>query len=97
MPGTAPGQYGAGKIGLVRELHVFGPEVPLREQRNEAPQHRGLGKSLLREAEKIVRDEFGAARIYVLSGTGAREYYRALGYVSLGDYMVKDLGKPAIG
>jgi elongator complex protein 3 len=88
-----PGQEAGGNIGLVRELHVFGPEVPLREQRREAPQHRGLGRSLLREAERIARDEFGAARMFILSGTGAREYYRAgSGYVSLGDYMVKDLG-----
>jgi len=87
------GQPGESKIGLVRELHVFGPEVPLNEQRSEAAQHRGLGRSLLREAETIARDEFGARRMFVLSGTGAREYYRAgLGYISSGDYMVKDLG-----
>jgi elongator complex protein 3 len=86
------GQTGEGMTGLVRELHVFGPEVPLNEQRTRAPQHRGLGRSLLREAENIARDEFGVKRMFILSGTGAREYYRAgLGYVSSGDYMVKEL------
>jgi elongator complex protein 3 len=87
-----PGQTPEGNIGLVRELHVFGPEVPLREQREEAAQHRGLGRSLLREAESIARDEFGVKRLFVLSGTGAREYYRAgPGYTDLGAYMVKEL------
>ncbi len=87
-----PGQAAVGNIGLVRELHVFGPEVPLREQRDEAPQHRGLGRSLLREAERIASEEFGVGRIFILSGTGAREYYRnGLGYLSSGDYMVKNL------
>jgi elongator complex protein 3 len=91
--GRFPGQPGEGKISLVRELHVFGPEVPLKEQRTAAPQHRGLGRSLLREAERIARDELGAGRMFVLSGTGAREYYRTgLGYTLLGDYMVKELG-----
>jgi elongator complex protein 3 len=86
-----PGQARAGNIGLVRELHVFGPEVPLNEQREEAAQHRGLGRSLLHEAEKVARGEFGAGQMFVLSGTGAREYYRALGYALSGDYMVKKL------
>jgi elongator complex protein 3 len=90
-PRPLPGQVGGGSIGLVRELHVFGPEVPLNEQREAAAQHRGLGRSLLLEAEKIARVEFGAGRMFVLSGTGAREYYRALGYTLFGDYMVKSL------
>jgi elongator complex protein 3 len=88
-----PGQSRAGNIGLVRELHVFGPEVPLNEQRAAAPQHHGLGRSLVREAERLARDEFGAGQMFVLSGTGAREYYRALGYTLSGDYMVRDLGR----
>jgi elongator complex protein 3 len=81
----------SGNAALVRELHVFGPEVPLREQRAESAQHRGLGRSLLGEAERIAREEFGAREIAVLSGTGAREYYRGLGYRSLNGYMVRDL------
>jgi elongator complex protein 3 len=81
-----------GNLALVRELHVFGPEVPISEQRTEAAQHKGLGKALLREAERIAGDEFQAGRVVVLSGTGAREYYRTeFGYSSQGDYMVKNL------
>jgi elongator complex protein 3 len=91
--GRFPGRPGESKIGLVRELHVFGPEVPLREQRTEAAQHRGIGKALLREAERVARDEFDAGRMFVLSGTGAREYYRPMGYELSGGYMVKELYK----
>jgi elongator complex protein 3 len=78
-----------GRHAIVRELHIFGPEVPLSEQRNRAAQHKGLGKALFREAEQIARDEFRAERMVVLSGTGAKEYYRTeFGYRPEGDYMV---------
>jgi elongator complex protein 3 len=78
---------------LIRELHVYGPEVPLAEQNTEAAQHKGLGKALLREAERIAIEEFGARQMTILSGIGAREYYRTeFGYKSRGDYMVRELG-----
>jgi len=81
-----------GNLALIRELHVFGPEVPLSGQKPEAAQHKGLGKALLREAERIAADEFQAQQVVVLSGTGAKEYYRSeFGYSSLGDYMVREL------
>ena len=76
---------------VVREVHVFGQEVPLGERAEPAAQHRGLGERLLREAERIASAEFGAARLVVLSGVGAREYYRSLGYHPEAAYMVKDL------
>jgi elongator complex protein 3 len=78
---------------IIRELHVYGPEVPLAGQNAEAAQHKGLGKALLREAERIAAEEFGARQMTILSGIGAREYYRTeFGYKSRGDYMVRDLG-----
>ena len=81
-----------GNLALIRELHVFGPEVPLSQQKPEAAQHKGLGKALLQEAERIAADEFQAPQMVVLSGTGAREYYRTeFGYSSLGAYMIKTL------
>jgi elongator complex protein 3 len=81
----------SGKSAFVRELHVFGPEVPLKGRMAQAAQHRGLGEQLLREAERIAAEEFGATNISILSGTGAREYYRSFGYQLEGAYMVKDL------
>ena len=95
-PVAALGQGIEGNLALIRELHVYGPEVPLSEQKEEAAQHRGLGKALLTEAERIASSEFQAPQIMVLSGVGAKEYYRSeFGYSSLGDYMVKSLAPDA--
>jgi elongator complex protein 3 len=79
---------------VVRELHVFGPEVPLGQRLERGAQHHRLGENLLREAERIAAEEFKADRVSVLSGVGAREYYRSLGYGLAGAYMVKELAKP---
>lgn len=82
-----------GNSALIRELHIYGPEVPLSEQKEEAAQHKGLGKALLREAERIASEEFKVPKMTILSGVGAREYYRTeFGYSLEGDYMVRDLG-----
>jgi len=79
------------KKAVVRELHIFGTEVSLGERLERAAQHRGLGERLLREAERIARREFTADSLLVLSGVGAREYYRSLGYVLEGAYMTREL------
>jgi histone acetyltransferase (RNA polymerase elongator complex component) len=43
-------------------------------------------------AERIAAGEFGVSQVAVLSGVGAREYYRSdLGYSLRGYYMVKNL------
>jgi len=76
---------------LVRELHIFGPEVPLGRTKKEAAQHQGLGKELLQEAERIAREEFQLPKIRILSGVGARDYYHPLGYTREDSYMVKQL------
>ncbi len=91
-PITALGQEIKGSLALIRELHIYGPEVPLTEHKEKAVQHKGLGKALLREAERIAHLEFQAQQMIILSGVGAREYYRSeFGYSSQGDYMVKNL------
>ena len=59
---------------MVRELHVYGPTLKLKESQNEAWQHKGLGKQLMREAEKIAKKNF-YKKIRVISGVGVREYY----------------------
>jgi elongator complex protein 3 len=91
-PIAALGQENKGNLALIRELHIYGPEVPLSQQKEEAAQHKGLGKALLKEAERIAAQEFQVERMVVLSGVGAKEYYRSgFGYSSQGDYMVKNL------
>ena len=87
-----PGSPALSHAALVRELHSYGPHVPLRERREGAVQHYGFGRRLLEEAERIARDEFGIRRMAVIAGVGAREYYRRLGYELEETYMVKSLG-----
>jgi len=80
---------------IIRELHIYGPETALGKQDEGAVQHRGLGRALLAEAERIAFSEFGVREMAVLSGVGARDYYRAVsGYRREGDYMVKSLPNP---
>jgi len=76
---------------LVRELHIFGAEVPLGEKKEQAAQHQGLGKELLLEAERITAEEFHVKKLAILSGVGVRNYYRLLGYHLEGNYMAKQL------
>jgi elongator complex protein 3 len=77
---------------IVREIHVFGSEVPIGGQSELAAQHKGLGAELLKQAEQIARQEYSAGKIAVISGVGARDYFRIeCGYVLEGHYMVKTL------
>ncbi|MEM3012751.1 MAG: GNAT family N-acetyltransferase, partial [Candidatus Hadarchaeales archaeon] len=77
---------------VVRELHVYGPLVPVGEKPGEgAWQHRGLGRTLLEEAERLAVER-GKEKVAVLSGIGVREYYRRLGYRREGPYMCKEVG-----
>jgi len=80
------------KLALVRELHVYGPEIAIGGRNMAAVQHKGLGRSLLIEAERIACEEFDSQLIAILSGVGARQYYRSdLGYELKAGYMVKRL------
>ena len=86
------GEESRGNQALIRELHVYGPELSLSQHDSKAAQHRGMGKALLREAERIAAERFKAQWMVILSGVGAREYYRSeLGYHLQGDYMIKRL------
>jgi elongator complex protein 3 len=76
---------------LVRELHSYGQHVPIAQRAPGAVQHRGYGRRLLKEAERIAGREYGRARIAVIAGVGVREYYRRLGYALQDTYMVKTL------
>ncbi len=76
---------------IVRELHVYGKSLKLGKRDNDSIQHLGLGKNLMKEAERISNEEFDAKKLLVISAVGTREYYRKLGYVSCGPYMSKEL------
>jgi len=78
---------------IIRELHVYGLQVPIGEKWDQAWQHRGWGVKLLKEAERIAREDYGFKKIVVLPGVGVREYFKANGYELLGKgpYMAKQL------
>jgi len=75
---------------IIRELHVYGQEVPVGLRYAGAWQHTGLGRKLLSEAEALA-GERGATRILVLSALGTKGYYRRAGYDYVGPYMGKML------
>lgn len=74
---------------LVREIHTYGKIAKFNTYTQDSPQHTGLGKKLLAEAEKITKEEFNLKKIAVISGIGAREYYRKLEYRLKDSYMLK--------
>lgn len=74
----------------VRELRVYGEQTPVG-RKPVAVQHKGFGKKLLGEAEKIATEEFDAKKLLVLSGVGAKPYYRKQGFKQSGFYMVKGI------
>jgi len=76
---------------IVREIHVYGKLLKIGEKEENEIQHSGLGKNLMREAEKISKEEFDAKRLLVISAVGTREYYQKLGYSLYGPYMSKTL------
>ncbi len=75
---------------IIRELHIYGPEVPIGLRYPDAWQHAGFGLSLLKEAERVARDR-GASKILVMSALGTKGYYRRYGYDYNGLYMGKAL------
>ncbi len=73
---------------IIRELHVYGELMPVGKE--QKTQHRGLGKLLLLEAEKIVIKS-GIKKVAIISGVGVRGYYRKTGYKLKDSYMTKSL------
>jgi len=78
------------KAAIIREIQTFGLQVPISEKKL-APQHKGLGKKLIKEGEKIAKKEWGLNKMAVISGIGARDYFRKLGYKLKDTYLVKKI------
>ncbi len=76
----------------IRELHTYGQLLQLGQHDTDHSQHQGLGKKLLAEAEKIVKDK-QISKLAVISGVGVRPYYRKNGYRLEKTYMVKRFKK----
>ena len=79
------------KTAMIRELHVYSSAVAIGEKAvGEQAQHRGYGKALMEKAEEIAREN-GYEKILVISGVGAKEYYKKIGYDYDGVYMGKKI------
>ena len=75
---------------IIREIKTLGELVPIGEK-GFSPQHRGLGKKLIKEAEEIAKKEFKVKKVAVISGVGARDYWRKLNYKLKESYMIKKI------
>ena len=73
---------------IVREIHTYGPTTAVGEKPLSV-QHKGLGKKLMAEAEKIAKKEFNLNKIAVIAGVGVRGYFKSLGYKLKQTYMIK--------
>ncbi len=73
---------------IIRELHVYGKLVSIGETKKT--QHIGLGKKLIKEAEKIAKQN-DKEKLSIISGVGVRGYYRKLGYRLNKTYMIKKI------
>jgi elongator complex protein 3 len=76
---------------IIRELHVYGPLVPVGKHMAKAWQHKGYGELLLAEAERISKEEYDLEKIVVTSALGTKQYYKRYGYDYDGPYMSKSL------
>jgi elongator complex protein 3 len=82
-----------GNTMIVREVRVVGELVPIDIDpvRKTQIQHRGFGTKLMKNAEKIAREDFDAKKLSVISGIGVRDWFYDLGYTLDGPYVSKTL------
>jgi len=73
---------------LIREIHTYGQIVPLNEKIESEWQHKGYGKLLMAEAEKIAK-EFDRKKMVAIAGVGVKQWFINLGYKYDGPYMSK--------
>ncbi len=76
---------------IVRELHVYGPLVPVGKHVAEAWQHKGYGVKLLEEAERVAKEEYDLKKLLVISALGTKRYYMRFGFKHDGPYVSKFL------
>ena len=79
---------------FIRELHTYGQSLSIKQINTSTNkqkvniQHKGLGKKLIEEAEKICK-KHKVDKLAVISGVGVRGYYRKFGYKLEDGYMIK--------
>jgi elongator complex protein 3 len=78
------------RAAVIRELHVYGESLPLRERDSSRAQHAGLGRALVGQAVRQAALA-GHDRLAVISAVGTRGYYRALGFADGELYQARSL------
>ena len=97
-----PSQYFTGEehflpvlknAAIVREIHTYGEQLPIGTTGDEySSQHRGFGKQLVSEAERIVSEKYSSIKkIAVIAGVGVRAYFEKLGYECEDEYMTRNI------
>jgi elongator complex protein 3 len=81
----------AAPSAIVRELHVYGPLVPVGKHSAGAWQHRGFGTELLAEAERVAREDYDLKKLLVISALGTKKYYMRFGFRRDDVYVSKPL------
>jgi histone acetyltransferase (RNA polymerase elongator complex component) len=75
--------------GLIREVHVYG-DLTCVGISGKHVQHRGIGRTLMQRAEDLAK-EFKYKKTAVIAAEGNKEYYKKLGYLDSGNFMIKNL------
>jgi elongator complex protein 3 len=82
------------QAAIIREVHVYGPSLPLGDASHGAAQHAGVGARLVAWGEDVAV-QAGFRRMAIIAALGTRPYYRRLGYRLGESYMLKSLGEEA--
>lgn len=73
--------------GLIREVHVYGSLTQVGKDGVHV-QHRGIGRTLMARAEEITKSN-NYHKTAVIAAEGNKEYYKKLGYMDTGNFMLK--------
>lgn len=77
-------------MAMIREVHIYGPALPIGEKGNGEAQHIGFGSQLVVESKRLAR-RAGYKRLAVISAIGTREYYARHDFEIDGLYMTCEL------
>jgi len=74
---------------IIREVHVFGDQIPVWFQGNNSGQHMWFGRSLLEKVYQKVSSEYKqCSKIAVIAWVWVRQYYQKYWYRLENEYMV---------
>lgn len=79
-----------GNSAIIREIHIYGQSLEVGRKNENMTQHQGLGKSLIKLAEEISKEN-GYKALSVISAIGTRKYYEKNGFAMGQLYQKKDL------